>query len=51
MLQHMAKRISAKVTEVKASHAVYVTQAKVVADVIDRAAKSVAQGTAKAATR
>jgi hypothetical protein len=30
MLQHMAKRIGAKVTEVKASHALYVSQAKVV---------------------
>jgi hypothetical protein len=51
MLQHMAKRIGAKVTEVKASHALYVTQAKVVADVIDRAAKSATQGAEKAATR
>lgn len=39
MLQHMAKRINAKVTTVAASHAVFMTQAKVVADVIDRAAK------------
>jgi len=39
MLQSMAKRIGAKVTEVKASHAVFATQAKVVADVIDRAAQ------------
>jgi pimeloyl-ACP methyl ester carboxylesterase len=39
MLQHMAKRISAKVTEVDASHAVFMTQPKAVADVIDQAAK------------
>lgn len=39
MLQHMAKRINAKVTNVAASHAVFMTQPKVVADVIDRAAK------------
>jgi len=41
MLQHMAKRIKAKVTEVPASHAVFMTQPKVVAGVIDEAAKSV----------
>ncbi|UOK72350.1 alpha/beta fold hydrolase [Ancylobacter polymorphus] len=40
MLQHMAKRIGAKVTEVPASHAVFMTQPKVVADVIDAAARS-----------
>lgn len=39
MLQHMATRIGAKVTEVSASHAVFMTQPKVVADVIDQAAK------------
>jgi pimeloyl-ACP methyl ester carboxylesterase len=38
MLQHMAKRIGADITEVKASHAVFMTQPKAVADVIDRAA-------------
>jgi hypothetical protein len=51
MLQHMAKRIGAKATEVKASHALYVTQSKAVADVIDRAAKSATQGAEKAAAR
>lgn len=40
MLQHMARRINAKVTNVAASHAVFMTQPKVVADVIDQAAKS-----------
>lgn len=38
MLQRMAKRIGAKVTEVKASHAVFMTQPKVVSDVIELAA-------------
>jgi pimeloyl-ACP methyl ester carboxylesterase len=40
MLRHMAKRIGADVTDVKASHAVYATQPKAVADVIDRAARA-----------
>ena len=40
MLQDMAKRIGAKVTEVDASHALFMTQPKVIADVIDEAAKS-----------
>lgn len=39
MLQGMAKRIGANVTEVSASHAVFMTQPKVVADVIDKAAR------------
>jgi len=39
MLRHMASRIGAKVTEVAASHAVFMTQAKVVAGVIDEAAQ------------
>lgn len=40
MLRHMAQRIKAKVTEVPASHAVFMTQPKVVADVIDQAARA-----------
>jgi pimeloyl-ACP methyl ester carboxylesterase len=45
MLQDMARRIGAKVTNVPASHAVYLTQPKVVAEVIDEAAKeSAAKG-------
>ena len=40
MLRHMAKRINAKTTEVAASHPVFMAQAKVVADVIDDAAKT-----------
>jgi pimeloyl-ACP methyl ester carboxylesterase len=43
MLQDMAKRIGAKVTEVDASHALFMTQPKVIADVIDKAAKSTQQ--------
>ncbi len=39
MLVHMAERINAHITKVSASHAVFMTQAKVVADTIDRAAK------------
>ena len=41
MLRHMAKRIGAKVTEVPASHAIFMTQPRAVADVIDGAAKEV----------
>jgi pimeloyl-ACP methyl ester carboxylesterase len=43
MLQSMAKRIGASVTEVKASHALFMTQAKVVAEVIERAAEATAK--------
>jgi pimeloyl-ACP methyl ester carboxylesterase len=39
MLIHMAERINADITKVSASHAVFMTQPKVVADTIDRAAK------------
>jgi len=42
MLHKMAKRIGAAVTEVKASHAVYMTQPKAVADVIELAAQGAA---------
>ncbi|WP_337268671.1 alpha/beta fold hydrolase [Oryzifoliimicrobium ureilyticus] len=41
MLIHMAERINAKITKVSASHALFMTQPKVVADTIDQAAKSV----------
>jgi hypothetical protein len=51
MLQKMAQRIGAKITEVKASHALFMTQAKVVAEVIDNAAESIAKENAKAANR
>ena len=40
MLQHMAKRIGAEITEVPASHALYATQAVAVADVIVTAAQN-----------
>jgi pimeloyl-ACP methyl ester carboxylesterase len=43
MLQSMAKRIGASITTVKASHAVFMTQPKVVADVIEQAARSAAR--------
>jgi pimeloyl-ACP methyl ester carboxylesterase len=39
MLVHMAQRIGAHITRVSASHALFMTQPKVVADTIDRAAK------------
>lgn len=39
MLQHMAERIGATITTVSGSHAVYLTQAGVVADVIAAAAR------------
>jgi pimeloyl-ACP methyl ester carboxylesterase len=45
MLQAMAKRIGAIVTEVAASHAVFMTQPQVVADVIDEAAQQPSVGT------
>lgn len=39
MLRTMAERIDATVTEVEASHAVFMTQPKIVADTIDKAAQ------------
>lgn len=39
MLDSMAKRMRASVTKVKASHAVFLSQPKVVADVIEKAAR------------
>lgn len=45
MLRDMANRIGAKVTKVAASHAVFMTQPKVVADVIDDAARQVSAAT------
>jgi pimeloyl-ACP methyl ester carboxylesterase len=41
MVRHMAQRIGAKVTEVFASHAVFMTQPRVVADTIHSAAQAV----------
>ncbi|MBM0105190.1 alpha/beta hydrolase [Steroidobacter sp. S1-65] len=42
MLIHMAERIGANITKVSASHAVFMTQPKVVAGTIERAAKEAA---------
>jgi pimeloyl-ACP methyl ester carboxylesterase len=39
MLFYMAERIGAEITEVKASHALFMTQPQVIADVVDEAAK------------
>jgi len=41
MLHAMAKRMGAKVTEVPASHALFMTQPRAIADVIESAAKAV----------
>ena len=43
MLLHMADRIGATITKVEASHAVFMTQPKVVADTIELAAQSTAR--------
>jgi pimeloyl-ACP methyl ester carboxylesterase len=40
MLREMAERIGANVTEVEASHAVFMTQPKIVAETIDKAAQA-----------
>jgi pimeloyl-ACP methyl ester carboxylesterase len=48
MLHKMAQRIGAAITEVPASHAVFMTQPKPVADVIDRAARQTSQSIAAA---
>lgn len=42
MLRRMAQRIGATVTEVEASHAVFLTQPKIVAETIDKAAQGAA---------
>jgi hypothetical protein len=43
MLHKMAKRIGATITEAPGSHAVFMTQPKAVADVIDSAARATSQ--------
>lgn len=43
MLIHMAERIGAKITKVSASHALFMTQPKVIADTIDQAAQTVSK--------
>ena len=40
--RHMSKRAGAKMVEVKGSHAIYVSQAQAVADIIEKAARSTA---------
>ncbi len=40
MLIHMAERIGAKITKVSASHALFMTQPKAIANTIDEAAKA-----------
>jgi len=47
MLLHMAERAGAQITRVPGSHALYISQSRTVADVIDRAAREAA-GKAKA---
>jgi pimeloyl-ACP methyl ester carboxylesterase len=47
MLLHMAKRIGAQITTVSASHAVFMTQATVVADTIEQAAQGASKVTKK----
>ena len=46
MLLHMAKRIGARTTTVAASHAVFMTQVKAVADAVEQAAQGTAQASA-----
>ncbi len=41
MLLHMAKRIGARITTVSGSHALFMTQAKVVTDTIEKTAQEV----------
>lgn len=43
MLLHMARRMNAEITEVPGSHALFITQAKAISQVIDRAAQSTRQ--------
>jgi pimeloyl-ACP methyl ester carboxylesterase len=51
MLQHMASRIGARVTNVPGSHALYISQAEVVAEVIAGAAQTAAVQGAPAAAQ
>lgn len=44
MLLHMAHRINAKITKVSASHALFLSQAQVVANTIDTAAQTLSKG-------
>jgi pimeloyl-ACP methyl ester carboxylesterase len=51
MLQHMASRIGAEITNVPGSHALFITQAETVADVIATAANAAAKVAAAAGAR
>ncbi|PVX30565.1 alpha/beta hydrolase [Sphingomonas pokkalii] len=51
MLMHMAKRIGAKITEVPGSHAVFMTQPKAIARVIDSAAQDIGSAPSVAKVR
>ncbi|PVE96931.1 alpha/beta hydrolase [Microbacterium sp. TPD7012] len=51
MLQHMASRIGADITNVPGSHALFITQAEAVADVIATATNSAAKVAAEAGAR
>ncbi len=51
MLQHMASRIGADITNVPGSHALFITQADTVADVIASAANSAVKVSAEAGAR
>ncbi len=49
MLDSMAKRIGAEVTKVKGSHTAFMTHPKVVADVIEQAARKAGESVKKQA--
>ncbi|MDN3494874.1 hypothetical protein QL996_02955 [Planococcus sp. APC 4015] len=51
MVQHMASRIGADITDVPGSHALFITQAEIVADVIATAAHSAATVAAEIGVR
>ena len=51
MLLHMARRMKADITEVPGSHALFMTQAKAVAEVIDRAARETSDRAGKVAAK
>ena len=51
MLQHMASRIGADITNVPGSHALFIAQADTVADVIATATNSAAKVAAEAGAR
>jgi hypothetical protein len=50
MLLHMARRMNADITEVPGSHALFMTQAEAVSDVIGRAVREIHERTGNAMT-